>query len=150
LKKADIGIAVEGATEAAKAASDIVLLTPGLSVIITGITRSRKIFQRMKNYCIYRITCTIQLLLFFTIAIIGLNFSIPTICLVALTLLNDGTVLSISYDKVIPAKKPEAWKLPIITGTPQILYYLIYFSCIWRCRIYRHCWSFWNLLVIYY
>ena len=121
LKKADIGIAVEGATEAAKAASDIVLLTPGLSVIITGITRSRKIFQRMKNYCIYRITCTIQLLLFFTIAIIALNFSVPAICLVLLTLLNDGTVLTISYDKVIPAKKPETWKLPVIYGISVVI-----------------------------
>jgi len=109
-------MAVEGATEAAKAAADIVLLTPGLSVIITAIIRSRKIFQRMKNYCIYRITCTVQLLLFFTIAIIGLNFSIPTITLVLLTLLNDGTVISIAYDNVIPSKKPEAWRLWVITG----------------------------------
>lgn len=116
LKKADIGIAVEGATEAAKAAADIVLLTPGLSVIITAIIRSRKIFQRMKNYCIYRITCTVQLLFFFTISIIGLNFSIPTITLVLLTLLNDGTVISIAYDNVIPSKKPEAWRLWVITG----------------------------------
>jgi len=116
LKKADIGIAVEGATEAAKAAADIVLLTPGLSVIITAIIRSSKIFQRMKNYCIYRITCTVQLLFFFTIAIIGLNFSIPTITLVLLTLLNDGTVISIAYDNVIPSKKPEAWRLWVITG----------------------------------
>eukprot|EP01114_Cavostelium_apophysatum_P020000 TRINITY_DN658_c0_g1_i4.p1 TRINITY_DN658_c0_g1~~TRINITY_DN658_c0_g1_i4.p1 ORF type:complete len:466 (-),score=177.05 TRINITY_DN658_c0_g1_i4:40-1437(-) len=116
LKKADIGIAVDGATEAAKAAADIVLLTPGLSVIITAIIRSRKIFQRMKNYCIYRITCTVQLLLFFTVAIIGLNFSIPTITLVLLTLLNDGTVISIAYDNVIPSKKPEAWRLWVISG----------------------------------
>jgi len=70
----------------------------------------------MKNYCIYRITCTVQLLFFFTIAIIELNFSIPTITLVLLTLLNDGTVISIAYDNVIPSKKPEAWRLWVITG----------------------------------
>jgi magnesium-transporting ATPase (P-type) len=83
---------------------DIVLLSPGLSVIITAIIRSRKIFQRMKNYCIYRITCTVNLLLFFSIAIIAMNFSIPTICLVILVLLNDGTIMTIAHDKVIPSK----------------------------------------------
>jgi len=121
LKKADIGIAVDGATEAAKAASDIVLLTPGLSVIITAIIRSRKIFQRMKNYCIYRIICTFQLLLFFTIAISALNFSIPTITLVLITLLNDGTIMTIAHDNVIPAKKPEAWKLQVIAAVACVV-----------------------------
>lgn len=60
LKQADIGIAVHGATDAARAAADIVLMTPGLSVIIDAILTSRMIFQRMKNYCIYRIACTTQ------------------------------------------------------------------------------------------
>jgi len=121
LKKADIGIAVDGATEAAKAASDIVLLTPGLSVIITAIIRSRKIFQRMKNYCIYRIICTFQLLLFFTIAISAFNFSIPAISLVLITLLNDGTIMTIAHDNVIPAKKPEAWKLGVIAAVACVV-----------------------------
>jgi len=58
---------------------------------------------------------------FFTIAIIALNFSVPAICLVLLTLLNDGTVLTISYDKVIPAKKPETWKLPVIYGISVVI-----------------------------
>ena len=73
LKRADIGIAVHGATDAAKAAADIVLTEPGLSVIIDAIFRSRKIFQRMRNYCIYRISCTIQLLFFFFFAILTIN-----------------------------------------------------------------------------
>jgi len=121
LKKADIGIAVEGATEAAKAAADMVLLSPGLSVIITGIIRSRKIFQRMKNYCIYRITCTVNLLLFFSISIVAIDFSIPTLCLVILVILNDGTIMTISHDKVIPSKKPEKWKLLIVTAIAAIV-----------------------------
>jgi H+-transporting ATPase len=73
LKRADIGIAVHGATDAAKAAADIVLTEPGLSVIIDAIFRSRKIFQRMRNYCIYRIACTLQLLFFFFFAIMTID-----------------------------------------------------------------------------
>jgi len=69
LKKADVGIAVEGATDAANAAADLVLTAPGLSVIIDAIVISRCIFQRMKNYVIYRVACTIQLLLFFFFAV---------------------------------------------------------------------------------
>jgi H+-transporting ATPase len=64
LKKADVGIAVEGATDAARAAADIVLVEPGLSVIITALIKSREIFQRIKAYVIYRISATFQLLLF--------------------------------------------------------------------------------------
>ena len=69
LKKADVGIAVEGATDAARAAADLVLTAPGLSVIIEAIIISRCIFQRMKNYVIYRVACTVQLLLFFFFAL---------------------------------------------------------------------------------
>lgn len=73
LKRADIGIAVHGATDAARAAADIVLTEEGLSVIIDAIFESRKIFQRMRNYIIYRIACTFQLLLFFWLAIIAVS-----------------------------------------------------------------------------
>ena len=73
LKQADIGIAVHGATDAARAAADIVLMTPGLSVIIDAIIASRMIFQRMKNYCTYRIACTTPILFFFFFSIILLK-----------------------------------------------------------------------------
>jgi H+-transporting ATPase len=74
LKKADCGIAVSGATDAARAAADIVLLTPGLSVIIDAIKESRKIFQRMNSYAMYRIAETLRVLLFMTLAILVFNF----------------------------------------------------------------------------
>ncbi len=74
LKKADCGIAVSGATDAARAAASIVLMTPGLSVIIDAIKESRKIFQRMNSYAIYRIAETIRVLLFMTLAILVFNF----------------------------------------------------------------------------
>ena len=73
LKRADVGIAVEGATDAARAAADLVLTEPGLGVIIDAIFESRKIFQRMRNYIVYRIACTLQLLFFFFFAIMAVN-----------------------------------------------------------------------------
>ena len=193
LKRADIGIAVQGATDAARAAADIVLTEEGLSVIIDAIYISRKIFKRMKNYVTYRIACTIQLLLFFFIAVLSIHpdrfklcsstfgngtaadattyclpdvwkanhnghlpskysngtggnvmcnpidpyddaaacvcgavgtvsaenvpcnpgyFKLPVIALVLITILNDGTIISIAYDHVVPHKYPEKWNLP--------------------------------------
>ena len=70
LKRADVGIAVFPCTDAAKAAADLVLTEPGLAVVIFAILESRKIFQRMRNYIIYRIACTVQLLCFFFFAIL--------------------------------------------------------------------------------
>ncbi|MGA8712733.1 MAG: plasma-membrane proton-efflux P-type ATPase, partial [Roseiarcus sp.] len=110
LKKADCGIAVSGATDAARAAAAIVLLTPGLSVIIDAIKESRRIFQRMNSYAIYRIAETLRVLLFMTLAIVVFNFyPLTAIMIVMLALLNDGAILSIAYDNVIYRKKPEAW-----------------------------------------
>ena len=70
LKKADCGIAVSGATDAARAAASIVLLAPGLSVIIDAIKESRKIFQRMNSYAIYRIAETLRVLFLMTLSIL--------------------------------------------------------------------------------
>merc|ERR1719218_284008 len=69
LKRADVGIAVSGSTDAAKAASDIVLTQPGLTTIIDGILIARCIFVRIRNFITYRIAATLQLLLFFFIAV---------------------------------------------------------------------------------
>ena len=206
LKRADIGIAVEGATDAARAAADIVLTEPGLGVIIDAIYISRKIFKRMKNYVTYRIACTIQLLLFFFVAVLAIHpnmssiclsttvnqdvgtppvhynasickpdvakwafdipdvnalpkcentkesydslckciiagdgsdtnfniglpgddcnpsyFKIPVIALVLITILNDGTIISIAYDNVKPSALPEQWNLIRVCITSFIL-----------------------------
>jgi H+-transporting ATPase len=232
LKRADIGIAVQGATDAARAAADIVLTSPGLSVVIDAITISRGIFRRMQNFVIYRVACTLQLLMFFFVSVIcfqpsdyalgrrssphthdtenvplaafgpigrpggvvvmwyssacasrtwdlaalrhgfgqyatgvsasdiaaraaavpgsaesrllragnGVSldiggdsitgrvcveqwprtFILPLLALILITLLNDGTIISIAYDHVQPAKHPEVWRLNIlylISGT---------------------------------
>jgi len=122
LKKADAGIAVSGATDAARAAADIVLMSPGLSVIIDAIKESRKAFRRMNSYAIYRITETIRVLLFMTLSILVFNFyPVTAVMIVLLALLNDGPILAIAYDKVRYANRPEAWNMKLVLGTSTVL-----------------------------
>ena len=122
LKLADVGIAVSGATDAARAAADIVLLNPGLSVIIDAIKESRKMFQRMKSYATYRIAETIRVLLFMTLAIVVFNFyPVTAVMLVLLAVLNDGAILSIAYDRVEYSNRPEAWNMPEVLGIATVL-----------------------------
>jgi H+-transporting ATPase len=122
LKKADIGIAVEGATDAAKSAAGIVLTQPGLSVIIDAIKESRRIFQRMNNYAIYRIGETIRILLFLTLSIIVFNFyPITPLMIVLLAILNDMPIITIAYDNVRYSDKPERWNMRIVLGIATTL-----------------------------
>ena len=122
LKKADCGIAVSGATDAARAAASIVLMTSGLSVIIDAIKESRKIFQRMNSYAIYRIAETLRVLLFMTLAILIFNFyPLTAVMIVMLALLNDGAILSIAYDNVRYKDKPEAWNMRMVLGIATVL-----------------------------
>ena len=122
LKKADCGIAVSGATDAARAAAAIVLMTPGLSVIIDAIKESRRIFQRMNSYAIYRIAETLRVLLFMTLAILIFNFyPLTAVMIVMLALLNDGAILSIAYDNVHYKDEPEAWNMRLVLGIATVL-----------------------------
>jgi H+-transporting ATPase len=122
LKKADAGIAVSGATDAARAAADIVLTTPGLSVIIDAIKESRKIFQRMNSYALYRIAETIRVLLFMTLSILVFNFyPVTAVMIVLLALLNDGPILAIAYDRVRYSQEPEAWNMHRVLGVSSVL-----------------------------
>ena len=122
LKKADCGVAVSGATDAARAAASIVLLAPGLSVIVDAIKESRKIFQRMNSYAIYRIAETLRVLLFMTLAILVFNFyPLTAVMIVMLALLNDGAILSIAYDNVHYKDKPEAWNMRLVLGISTVL-----------------------------
>src|SRR5271165_4349984 len=122
LKKADCGIAVSGATDAARAAASIVLLASGLSVIIDAIKESRRIFQRMNSYAIYRIAETLGVLLFMTLAILVFNFyPVTAVMIVMLALLNDGAILSIAYDNVHYSNKPETWNMRLVLGIATVL-----------------------------
>jgi H+-transporting ATPase len=112
LKKADAGIAVAGATDAAKSAADVVLTSPGLSVIIDAVKESRKIFERMTNYATYRIAETIRILAFVTLSIIIFQFyPITALMIVLLALLNDMPIITIAYDNVRYSSQPEKWDM---------------------------------------
>ena len=122
LKQADCGIAVSGATDAARAAADIVLLASGLSVIIDAIKESRRIFQRMNSYAIYRIAETLRVLFLMTLAILVFNFyPVTAVMIVMIAVLNDGAILSIAYDRVHYSDKPEKWNMRLVLGISTVL-----------------------------
>jgi len=111
LKKANVGIAVHGCTDAARSAADIVLMAPGLGTITDGILTSRAIFQRMRSYALYRITSTVHFLLFFFVIILSEGWYLPAILLILITLLNDAATLVIAVDNVQISDKPDKWRL---------------------------------------
>jgi H+-transporting ATPase len=112
LKKADIGIAVSGATDAARSAADLVLTAPGLSVIIHAIQEARRIFERMTAYATYRIAETIRILLFMTAAILIFDFyPVTAVMIIILALLNDLPIMMIAYDNAAVAPQPVRWDM---------------------------------------
>ena len=112
LKKADCGIAVSGATDAARAAADIVLMSPGLMVIVDAIKESRKIFERMKSYTIYRIAETVRIVIFMTLAIVVYDFyPLTAIMIIILALLNDIPIMTIAYDHTKVREAPVRWDM---------------------------------------
>ncbi|KAG2551761.1 plasma membrane ATPase-like [Panicum virgatum] len=133
LKKADIGIAVAGATDAARSASDIVLTLEGLSVIISAVLTSRAIFQRMKNYTIYAVSITIRIVLGFMLIALIWKFDFSPFMILVIAILNDGTIMTISKDRVKPSPHPDSWKLNeifatgIVYGTYMALMTVIFF-----------------------
>ncbi|MEJ2147637.1 MAG: plasma-membrane proton-efflux P-type ATPase [Acidobacteriota bacterium] len=122
LKKADAGIAVSGATDAARSAASIALLNPGLSVIIDAIREARRIFERMLSYAVYRIAETIALLGFITIAVVVFKvYPVTPIMIVFLAILNDGSILSIAYDNTRSALEPLRWNMGFVMGLAGVL-----------------------------
>ncbi|KAL2481197.1 ATPase 8 [Abeliophyllum distichum] len=121
LKKADIGIAVADATDAARSASDIVLTEPGLSVIISAVLTSRAIFQRMKNSTIYAVSITIRIVMGFMLIALIWKFDFSPFMVLIIAILNDGTIMTISKDRVKPSPVPDSWKLKEIFATGVVL-----------------------------
>lgn len=112
LKQADVGIAVQGATDAARASADLVLTQSGLSVITTAIEESRRIFGRMKSYSMYRISETVRLLLFLLTAILVYDtHPLTALMIILIALLNDIPIMMIAYDNMEVIPKPAEWSL---------------------------------------
>lgn len=111
LKKADVGIAVAGATDAARGAADIVLTAPGLSAIVTAVIGARKIFQRMTTYSRYTVAMTFRICFTFGLITVIYNWYFPTILIVLLAVFNDGAMIALSKDNVTPSRLPNRWNL---------------------------------------
>lgn len=114
LSRANVGIAVEGATDAARGAADIVLTEPGLSTIVHAIRGSRIIFQRMRNYSVYACAVTIRIVVCFAILVFAYKFNFPPFMILVIALLNDGTIMTLSVDRVLPSSTPDSWDLYVI------------------------------------
>jgi H+-transporting ATPase len=142
LREADSGIAVAGATDAAKSAADIVLTKPGLSVIIDALQQSRQIFRRMESYAVYRIAETVRVLIFLTLCIVLLNFyPVTALMIVVLAILNDLPIMMIAYDNAPVAIKPVRWQMNRVLLTASILGILgviSSFLLLWIAREYYH------------
>ncbi len=112
LKKADCGIAVANATDAARSAADIILTTPGLGVINDAIKISRSIFERMKSYATFRVAETLRVIFFMTLSIVVFHFyPITALMIIILALLNDIPIMTIAYDNTKVDKKPVRWDM---------------------------------------
>ncbi|HUO55049.1 MAG TPA: plasma-membrane proton-efflux P-type ATPase [Rhodoblastus sp.] len=142
LKQADVGIAVSGATDAARAAAALVLTAPGLSVITRAIEEARRIFERMTSYAIYRIAETMRLLLFMTAAILAFNFyPVTAIMVVLLALLNDIPIMMIAYDNAPFALHPVRWDMErVLTVATSLGVYGVLESLVlyWLAQEYLH------------
>ncbi|MEJ2368813.1 MAG: HAD-IC family P-type ATPase, partial [Acidobacteriota bacterium] len=122
LKQADVGIAVSGATDAARAAADLVLTAPGLSVIVTAVESARKIFERMNSYAIYRITETIRIMVFMVLAMLVFNFyPITALMIILLAILNDLPIMAIAYDNTWLDPQPVRWDMRRVLTTATVL-----------------------------
>jgi len=122
LKQADVGIAVSGATEAARAAAALILTAPGLSVIIEGIAEARRIFERMTSYVLYRIAMTIALMVFVVLASIYYHFfPFTAIMLIALALLDDVPIMTIAFDNASVPQQPVNWQLDRVLLISSVL-----------------------------
>jgi H+-transporting ATPase len=122
LKQADVGIAVSGATEAARAAAALVLTAPGLSVIIDGIAEARRIFERMTSYVLYRIAMTIAIMVFVVLASMFYHFfPLTAIMLIALALLDDVPIMTIAFDNATVPPQPVRWELDKVLLISSVL-----------------------------
>ncbi len=122
IKQADVGIAVSGATDAARAAAALVLTSPGLSVIVNAVEEARKIFERMNSYAIYRICETIRIMFFVVLAMIVYNFyPITAIMIILLAFFNDVPIMTIAYDNTLVSPAPVAWDMRRVLTVSTVL-----------------------------
>jgi len=122
LRQADVGIAVSGATDAARAAADVVLTAPGLAVIVYAVEEARRIFERMSSYAIYRITETIRIMIFLVAAMLVYDFyPVTAVMIILLALLNDLPIITIAYDNTWLDPQPARWNMRRVLTMATVL-----------------------------
>jgi H+-transporting ATPase len=122
LKQADVGIAVSGATDAARAAADLILTSPGLAVIVDAVEEARRIFERMNSYAIYRITETIRIMIFVVAAIVAFGFyPITAMMIILLAFFNDIPIMAIAYDDTWLDPKPVRWNMRRVIAVSTVM-----------------------------
>ena len=122
IKQADVGIAVSGATDAARAAAALVLTAPGLSVIVNAVEEARKIFERMNSYAIYRIIETIRIMFFVVLAMLVYNFyPITAVMIILLAFFNDVPIMTIASDNTMIDPQPVSWKMQRVLTVATVL-----------------------------
>lgn len=107
VRKADVGIAVANAVDALKGTADIVLLDSGISVMQTALTEARKVFFRLYNYSIYRISESFRLVV--TALVLGLiikGFPLTPVQIILLAFLNDIPIITLAFDRVKRTDRP--------------------------------------------
>ncbi|KAG0366178.1 hypothetical protein BGZ54_005701, partial [Gamsiella multidivaricata] len=139
LKKANVGIAVHGCTDAARSAADIVLLAPGLSTIIEGILASRAIFQRMRSYALYRITSTVHFLIFFFVVVLMYDWTLPARLLILICILNDAATLVIAVDNAQVSSQPDKWRVG------QLIFLSCFLGTLLTALSFGHFYYFWKI-----
>jgi len=101
IKESNVGIAVSNSADALKSSADIVLLSSGIDVIKDAIIESRKIFERLYTYSLYRLSESFRLII--TILVLGLimgGFPLTPIQLILLAFLNDLPIISLAFNRV--------------------------------------------------
>lgn len=122
LKQADVGIAVSGATDAARSAAALILTAPGLSTIVKAVEEARRIFERMNAYAIYRITETIRIMVFVVLAMLAWNFyPITAVMIILLAFFNDVPIMTIAYDRTAVDPQPVRWDMRRVLTVSTVL-----------------------------
>ncbi|MEY2340711.1 plasma-membrane proton-efflux P-type ATPase [Acidithiobacillus sp. IBUN Pt1247-S3] len=122
LKQADVGIAVSGATDAARAAAALILTAPGLNVIVKAVEEARRIFERMMSYTVYRIAMTLDILFFVVLTMLIFNsYPLTAIMVVLLSLLDDIPIMSIAWDRTAVQKKPVHWEMARVLSLASMM-----------------------------
>merc|ERR1719376_76533 len=107
LSAAEVGIAVEGSTDAAKNAAALILTEPGLSPIYGAVVTARKIFARIKAYVVYRIAASLILVLNLSLIVYTHGCSVEPLFVIILALLNDISMIPVAYDDADATAKPQ-------------------------------------------